>query len=144
MNEPYSGAVSNPKLLKSSALAYMGDAVYEVYIRSYLLGKGEVKPQQLHKLATKYVSAKAQAIAILALLEQQELSEEEQGVVRRGRNSKMGAVPKNTDIQTYRYGTAFEALIGFLYLSQKQERMDDIIRQSISIIEQAEGGKSVE
>ncbi|MGM7703640.1 Mini-ribonuclease 3 [Pseudalkalibacillus sp. Hm43] len=144
MKEPYSGAVSNPKLLKSSALAYMGDAVFEVYIRSYLLGKGEVKPQQLHKLATKYVSAKAQAIAILALLEQQELSEEEQGVVRRGRNSKMGAVPKNTDIQTYRYGTAFEALIGFLYLSQEQERMDDIIRQSISIIEQAEGGKSVE
>lgn len=141
MKEPYSQSVSNPKLLKSSALAYIGDAVYEVYIRSYLLGKGEVKPQQLHKLATRFVSAKAQATAILTLLEQQELNEEEQGVVRRGRNSKMGAVPKNTDIQTYRYGTAFEALIGFLYLSNEQERMDYFIDKSISIIEQAEGGK---
>jgi ribonuclease-3 family protein len=141
MNERYSRAVSKPKLLKSAALAYIGDAVYEVYIRSYLLGKGEVKPQQLHKLATQYVSAKAQATAMFALLEHQELSEEEQGVVRRGRNSKMGAVPKNTDIQTYPYGTAFETLIGFLYLSQEHERMSELIDQSISIIEQAKGGK---
>ncbi|MCF6139494.1 Mini-ribonuclease 3 [Pseudalkalibacillus berkeleyi] len=141
MNDPYIQNVSNPKLLKSTALAYIGDAVYEVYIRSYLLGRGEVKPHQLHKQATRYVSAKAQANAIHSLLESQELSEEEQGVVRRGRNSKMGTVPKNTDIQTYRYGTAFEALLGFLYLSKQHDRLDVLIEKSIEIIEQIEGGK---
>ncbi|WP_349410713.1 Mini-ribonuclease 3 [Pseudalkalibacillus sp. SCS-8] len=141
MIEPFSQVVTQPKLLKSAALAYIGDAVYEVYIRSYLLGKGEVKPHQLHKQATRYVSAKAQATAVRSLLEQQEIDEDEQGVVRRGRNSKMGAVPKNTDIQTYRYGTAFEALVGYLYLSGNQERLNAIVDKSIKIIEQSEGGK---
>ncbi|MCF6411875.1 Mini-ribonuclease 3 [Alkalihalobacillus sp. EGI L200015] len=131
--------MDDPKQLKSSALAYIGDAVYEVYIRSYLLGKGEVKPHQLHKLSTSYVSAKAQASVILRMLGQQELTEEEQGVVRRGRNSKMGTIPKNTDIQTYRYGTAFEALIGFLYLSGSTERLDSLIERAIFIVE--EGGE---
>ncbi len=142
MKEPYSQSIADPKQLKSSALAYIGDAVYEVYIRSYLLGKGEVKPHQLHKLSTRYVSARAQASVILAMLENLELTEEEQGVVRRGRNSKMGTIPKNTDIQTYRYGTAFEALIGFLYLSDSQERLDSIIEKAITIVEKPEGGES--
>ncbi|WP_265738526.1 Mini-ribonuclease 3 [Pseudalkalibacillus salsuginis] len=139
MKEPYRLSIDDPKQLKSSALAYIGDAVYEVYIRSYLLGKGEVKPHQLHKLSTSYVSAKAQASVILRMLGQQELTEEEQGVVRRGRNSKMGTIPKNTDIQTYRYGTAFEALIGFLYLSGSTERLDSLIERAIFIVE--EGGE---
>ncbi len=139
MKEPYRLSIDDPKQLKSSALAYIGDAVYEVYIRSYLLGKGEVKPHQLHKLSTSYVSAKAQASVILRMLEYQELTEEEQGVVRRGRNSKMGTIPKNTDIQTYRYGTAFEALIGFLYLSGSTERLDSLIERAIFIVE--EGGE---
>ncbi|WP_257351152.1 Mini-ribonuclease 3 [Pseudalkalibacillus decolorationis] len=135
MNSFKSPSQIDPKQLKSSALAYIGDAIYEVYIRSHLLEKGKVKPQQLHKLATGYVSAKAQAVIILTMLEQGELTDEEQSVVRRGRNGKMGTIPKNTDIQTYRYGTAFEALIGYHYLSDNVDRLGEVMHRSITIIE---------
>ncbi|WLD93508.1 Mini-ribonuclease 3 [Alkalihalobacillus sp. AL-G] len=135
MNSHSISSTVDPKQLKSSALAYIGDAVYEVYIRNHLLEKGEVKPQQLHRLATGYVSAKAQATIIRTLIEDDEITDEEQGVVRRGRNSKMGTIPKNTDIQTYRYGTAFEALIGYHYLSGNGKRLDDIVQRAIKIVE---------
>ena len=115
------------KALGSLALAYMGDAVYEVYIRHHLLSLGQVKPNKLHKEATKYVSAKSQSAVVHYLLSEQLLTEEEEAIIRRGRNAKSGTVPKNTDVQTYRYSTAFEALIGFLYGSNNQERMEEII-----------------
>ena len=126
----------NPLELNSLALAYMGDAVYEKYIRHHLLLKGAVKPNLLHRAATKFVSAKAQSKVIHSLLEDGVLSEEEQGVVRRGRNAKSGSVPKNTDVQTYRYSTAFEALIGYLFLSERKERMEELIAQAIDLIEE--------
>ncbi len=126
----------NPLELNSLALAYMGDAVYEKYIRHHLLLKGAVKPNLLHRAATKFVSAKAQSKVIHSLLEDEVLSEEEQGVVRRGRNAKSGSVPKNTDVQTYRYSTAFEALIGYLFLSERKERMEELIAQAIDLIEE--------
>ncbi|WP_230203721.1 Mini-ribonuclease 3 [Bacillus massiliigorillae] len=114
----------------------MGDAVYEKYIRHHLLLKGAVKPNLLHREATRFVSAKAQNQFIHFLLDEGILSEEEQGVVRRGRNAKSGSVPKNTDVQTYRYSTAFEALIGYLYLSNCIERMEEIIRMGINFTEE--------
>lgn len=117
----------NPKQLNSLALAYMGDAVYEQYVRQDLLQKGNIRPHQLHKAATKYVSAKAQSKVIHAFLDEGVLSEEEEAVVRRGRNAKSGTIPKNTDVQTYRYSTAFEALIGFLYLSRRVERLEELV-----------------
>jgi ribonuclease-3 family protein len=128
------------KQLNSLALAYMGDAVYEKYIRHHLLLKGKVRPNQLHRLGTQYVSAKAQAKVILSLLENSVLSEEETAVVMRGRNAKSGTVPKNTDVQTYRYSTAFEALIGYHYLSDNHDRLEEIVKQAIIISENKEGG----
>ncbi|MGM0890192.1 MAG: Mini-ribonuclease 3 [Bacillota bacterium] len=127
------------KMLNSLALAYIGDAVYETYIRHHLIQKGAVKPNLLHKKATSFVAAKAQNKIIHFFLESDWLSEEESAVVRRGRNAKSGTVPKNTDVQTYRYSTAFEALMGFLYLSGRVERMEELIKKSIEYIEEEKG-----
>jgi ribonuclease-3 family protein len=127
------------KMLNSLALAYIGDAVYETYIRHHLIQKGAVKPNLLHKKATSFVAAKAQNKIIHFFLESEWLSEEESAVVRRGRNAKSGTVPKNTDVQTYRYSTAFEALMGFLYLSGRIERMEELIKKSIEYIEEEKG-----
>lgn len=128
------------KQLNSLALAYMGDAVYEVYVREHLLQNGKVKPNNLHREATYYVSAKAQAAVVHHFLENALLTEEEEAVVMRGRNAKSGTIPKNTDVQTYRYGTAFEALIGYLYLLKKEERLEEIIVKSFEIVKDKKGG----
>lgn len=121
-----------PKELKALTLAYMGDAVFEVFVREYVISKGG-SPNILHKLATKYVSAKAQAKIIHYLMER--LSEEEIDVVKRGRNAKSHTSPKNANITDYRYSTGFEALIGYLYLMDQKERLEEIIINAIEIIE---------
>lgn len=121
--------------MKSLALAYMGDAVYEVYVREHLIESGQVKPNQLHQQAVNFVSAKAQADIILTWLDAGYLSEEEMRVVYRGRNAKSGSVPKNTNIQTYRYSTAFEALIGYHYLLKNEERLEELLTTSMTYIE---------
>jgi ribonuclease III family protein len=128
------------KQLNSLALAYMGDAVFEIYVRHHLLQAGQVKPNQLHREATKFVSAKAQASILFYLMDQDLLTEYEMAVVKRGRNAKSGSVPKNTDVQTYRYGTGFEALIGYLYLSKNEARLEEMIKLSLTFIEGKEGG----
>ncbi|PAE14819.1 ribonuclease III [Virgibacillus sp. 7505] len=124
------------KQMKSLALAYMGDAVYEIYVRRHLLQKGEVKPNHLHQAAVTFVSAKSQAKVIRDWLEQDMLSEGEQAVFRRGRNAKSGTVPKNTDVQTYRYSTGFEALIGYHYLLEDTERLETLIQAAIKHVEE--------
>ncbi|KAB2329672.1 Mini-ribonuclease 3 [Bacillus mesophilum] len=129
------------KQLNSLALAYMGDAVYEIYVRRHLLQSGKVRPHQLHKEGTRYVSAKAQAHVIHGFLNEGLLSEEEEAVVRRGRNAKSGTIPKNTDVQTYRYSTAFEALIGYLYLADREQRLEELIQAAFRSVELKEGGK---
>jgi ribonuclease III family protein len=123
------------KQLNGLALAYMGDAVIDLHVRAHLIEGGYVKPNRLHNHATKYVSAKAQAYVIFELLEQKFLTEEEHAVVMRGRNAKSGTVPKNTDVQTYRYSTAFEALIGYHYLLENHERVEEIILRMFNLIE---------
>ncbi|MEQ2528938.1 ribonuclease III [Robertmurraya yapensis] len=128
------------KQLNSLALAYMGDAVFEVYVREHLLKNGNVRPNNLHKEATKYVSAKAQASIIRYMLDEQLLTDEEVAVVMRGRNAKSGTVPKNTDVQTYRYGTAFEALIGYLYLLKREERLEELVLLSLNFVSEKKGG----
>ncbi|WP_025028123.1 Mini-ribonuclease 3 [Caldalkalibacillus mannanilyticus] len=121
------------------ALAYMGDAVFEIYVRRHLLSKGGTKPHLLHIAATKYVSAKAQAKILYALMDEDYLLEQELEIVKRGRNAKSATVPKNTDVTIYRMGTAFESLIGFLYLDEQTERLDDIVHKGFQIIEGNEG-----
>ncbi|OLS35010.1 Mini-ribonuclease 3 [Bacillus sp. MRMR6] len=128
------------KQLNSLALAYMGDAVYETYVRRHLLQSGRVKPNHLHREGTRYVSAKAQCQVLFKMMDEQLLTGEELAVVMRGRNAKSGTVPKNTDVQTYRYSTAFEALMGYLHLTDKEERLEELILKSFSFVEEKKGG----
>lgn len=99
------------------ALAYLGDSVYEVYIRRMLINKGYVKVDDMQKKAVKYVSAKGQVEILNKLMDNNILSDIELDIVKRGRNYKRSIHPKNTDIVTYKSSTGFEALIGYLYLS---------------------------
>ncbi|WP_416143831.1 Mini-ribonuclease 3 [Planococcus koreensis] len=125
--------------LNGLALAYMGDAVYEQAVREHLLRSGRVKPNTLHRQATTFVSAKAQAMVLKRLTQEGFLTEDELAVMRRGRNAKSGSVPKNTDVQTYNFSTAFEAVLGWLYLKERQERTDEVIRYAIEIVEELRG-----
>jgi ribonuclease III family protein len=115
------------KQLNGTTLAYMGDAVMEQFVREHLIRSGQVKPNKLHVSATKFVSAKAQAGMVVQLLEENFFTEEETAVIKRGRNANQGTVPKNTDVQTYRHATSFEAIIGYLYLLNEHERLKIII-----------------
>ncbi|MDD3341723.1 MAG: ribonuclease III domain-containing protein [Bacilli bacterium] len=112
----------------SLVLAYMGDAIYEVYIRNYLIEKKILNVHDLQKEAIKYVSAKGQESYLKKMMEENFLSEEELAVVQRGRNHKGTRHPKNTDIITYKYSTGFEALIGDLYFKQNKNRIDEIMQ----------------
>jgi Uncharacterized protein conserved in bacteria len=93
----------------------------------------------LHKEATNYVSAKAQSMVVHRLIEEHYLTEEELAVFKRGRNAKSGSVPKNTDVQTYRNSSGFEAVLGSLYLTKQIERVNEIIDYAITIVEQSKG-----
>ncbi|MBV7508789.1 Mini-ribonuclease 3 [Bacillus sp. sid0103] len=124
------------KQLNSLALAYMGDAIYETYVRRHLLYSGKVRPNQLHRTGTSYVSAKAQCKILFQMMDHQLLDEEELAVVMRGRNAKSGSVPKNTDVQTYNYSTAFEALMGYLYLTGKIERLEELIQTAFKYVDE--------
>lgn len=115
------------KQLNGTTLAYMGDAVMEQFVREHLIRNGQVKPNKLHVSATKFVSAKAQAGMVVQLLEQNFFTEEEVAVIKRGRNANQGTVPKNTDVQTYRHATSFEAIIGYLYLLSEHDRLKEIM-----------------
>lgn len=115
------------KQLNSLALAYVGDAVYELKVREHVLRKGFVKPNVLHNEAVQYVSANAQAAVIRTWLDKDILTEEERAIVRRGRNAKVISPPKNISIQIYRYATAFESLIGYHYLMRNESRLDKLI-----------------
>ncbi|WHY86438.1 Mini-ribonuclease 3 [Neobacillus novalis] len=125
------------KQLNSLALAYMGDAIFETYVRRHLLYSGKVRPNQLHRTATKYVSAKAQCQILFQMKEDHLLDEEELAVVLRGRNAKSGTVPKNTDVQTYHYSTAFEALMGYLFLTGRQDRLEELIQKAFLYVEES-------
>lgn len=112
----------------SLALAYLGDSIYEVYVRKYLISKNISKVNELQKEATKYVSAKGQAYYLHLMLDNNFLSQEEINIVIRARNHKSHAHPKNTDIITYKHATGLEALIGYLYLNNKIERIEEIMQ----------------
>ncbi len=115
-------------------LAYLGDTVYESYIREHLIRQNiNRKVNNLHKLAIQYSKAKAQATIIHEL--EDELTEEEMKIFKRGRNRKSHTAPKNADIIDYKYATGFEALIGYLYLSEDKARLEYIVKKGIEIIE---------
>lgn len=115
------------RMLNIITLAYLGDSVYEVYVREHLIDTGIALVEDLQKEAIKFVSAKSQSKILNYLLENDILTDEEMEIVKRGRNYKRTTHPKNTDIITYKLSTGFEALIGDLYL-RKRDRLDEIMR----------------
>ena len=110
------------------ALAYLGDAIYEIYIREYLLNKNIVKVKELQEEAIKYVSAKSQSEFLKKIIENNFLNEEEIAIIKRARNHKSHKAPKGTNIITYKNSTCLEALIGYLYLNKKRNRIEEIMK----------------
>lgn len=108
-------------------LAYLGDTIYEDYIRKYLIYKGIAKVEELQKESMNYVSAKSQARIVTSLMDNNVLTSEEIDIVKRARNAKVGHHPKSTDIITYKYATGLEALIGYLEINNNKDRIDEIM-----------------
>jgi len=127
--------VTDVNLINGIALAFEGDAVYSMYIRRHLIFQGLTKPNQLHREATKYVSAKAQANLISLMLEEGFLTEKEEDIYKRGRNANSHTKAKNTDIVTYRMSTGFEAVMGYLHMTEAIERLEELIDWCIRKIE---------
>lgn len=111
-------------------LAYIGDAVYEVFIRTLLISEGNIPVHKLHKRSIEYVKAKAQSDIVHRIMEK--LNPDELDVVRRGRNAKSGTIPKNADVGEYKYATGFESLIGYLYLRKDNKRLMEVLKMAIS------------
>ena len=127
--------MTDVNLINGIALAFEGDAVYSMYIRRHLIFQGLTKPNQLHREATKYVSAKAQANLISLMLEEGFLTEKEEDIYKRGRNANSHTKAKNTDIVTYRMSTGFEAVMGYLHMTEAVERLEELIDWCIRKIE---------
>lgn len=108
-------------------LAYLGDAIYELYIRKYLIEKGLVKVNNLQSESIKYVSAKNQAKYLFLLIDNNFFNEEELDIIKKARNHKVNHKPKNCDIITYKNSTSFEAVIGYLYQKNNIEKIESII-----------------
>lgn len=114
--------VEEVKLMPPLTWAYVGDCVYELYVRTKLVDKTNLKPHYLHMEAIKKVKAKSQAETLNKIYDL--LTEEEKDVVRRGRNAENHHLPKNANVQEYMYSTAFESLIGYLYLTKQEKRFN--------------------
>lgn len=108
----------------ATALAFIGDAWMSLQVRLYMLEKGYQNPNILQRKCSAWVCAKAQAKMLRILQEQDFFNEDEEMIIARGRNATIKTKAKNADVMTYRYATAFEALIGYLYLYQKEERLE--------------------
>lgn len=113
-------------------LAYIGDAIYDLVIRTIVVERANTSANNLHKKTVSYVNARVQAKMIEAVFN--ELTEEEQGIYKRGRNAKSYTTAKNASVVEYRKATGFEALCGYLYLAGRQERMLALIQMAIEKI----------
>ena len=122
------------KTYNSIALAFLGDAVYERFIRERILRHGSVGADKMHREAVRYVKAAAQEHALRVMADG--LTEDEADVVRRARNHRITSKPKNADPLTYKMATAFEALLGYLYLDGQDERLAEIMERAAKIVEE--------
>ncbi|MCF0109182.1 MAG: Mini-ribonuclease 3 [Erysipelotrichaceae bacterium] len=122
--------------LSGSTLAYIGDAVWSLRAREYLVNKGYGRANDLQKRSVKIVSAKAQASFWFTLEEEGFWHEDELEVFRRGRNFKSTSIPKNTDPQTYRVSTGFEAVIGYVHLKKDEKRVEEIWNRVRKLMEE--------
>lgn len=124
--------------LGSLALAFMGDAIYEIKIREVIIKRNPfLKVNELHKETIKYVKASAQAKAVLGLFEEGYIREDDWNIVKRGRN-QVSSIPKNAKVSDYRYATGFEALIGYLYFKEEHKKIETLILRGMQIIEEAD------
>lgn len=123
----------SPEQINPLVLAYVGDAVYELYVRYHLLTEGIVRPQDLQQAAVRYVSAGAQAAAFREW--EPMLTEEELAVWRRGRNVKSGRVPKRASVSQYRTSTGLEALVGYWYLTGQTRRLTEMMERMLQLNE---------
>ena len=116
----------NPNVLSPLVLAYIGDGVYELFVRNKLIEQfPTTPPSKLHKLSSAHVKAHAQSNSMKII--ENNLTEKELAVYKRGRNAKSSTVPKNADVTDYRRATGFEALIGYLYLNKENERLNELM-----------------
>lgn len=122
---------TQPERLHPLVLAYVGDAYFTLYVRTQLLSYEQNKVRVLHTFGSKIVSATMQALAYKTL--ENDLTEEEQGVARRGRNAK-STVPKSATVGEYRASTGFETLVGYLYLTKQHERLSEIVEKAFAVI----------
>ncbi len=114
------------------ALAYIGDCVYDLVIRSVVVFRSNKSVNDLHKKTTRFVKAETQAIIIQALWDNEILTEEERNVYKRGRNTKSHTMAKNASIVAYRKATGFEAVIGYLYLTNQTERILELVKTGLT------------
>lgn len=133
LNETFRLSEKDWNMYSPLTLAYIGDAAYELIVRTIFVKQGNCQPQKLHQRVTACVSAKAQAKMIEAL--QPQLTQEEAAVVRRGRNSKPYTKAKNASMTEYLEATGFEALIGFLYLKREFARMNELVAAGLAALE---------
>lgn len=125
---------TNPREVSSLVLAYIGDAVYELAVREYLVDQGITNVNKLHREAVRHVCASTQARIFRAL--DGHLSSDEEAVARRGRNAKPAHAPRGDSVIEYRHSTGFESLIGYLYLQRDWPRLEEILSLAREVIEQ--------
>lgn len=123
-----------PEKMNTTALAYLGDAVYETFIRERVIQTGQIHADQLHKSGVRYVCASAQAKVVKLLFPL--FSEKEAALIRRAKNHKSATKPKNVDHVTYKWATAFEAVMGYLYLSGQKERLTDLMTKAAEMTDE--------
>lgn len=129
IDDPKSDSL-NPGNFSPLVLAYIGDAIYEVFVRTVVISEGNASVNKLHRKSIGYVKAKSQSDTLRELNET--LTTEEQNVARRGRNAKSGTIPKNADLSEYKHATGFECLIGYLYLKKDFDRLLFILKSAIA------------
>ncbi len=128
--------IDDVRQLQPAVLAFMGDAVFELFIRERLVRNKRGTSHNLHIYSTNFVKASSQAK--IAKILHDSFTEEEAYIFRRGRNAKSTTIPKNADVQDYKYATGFEAVLGYLYLTKQRERLMDLMEQAALIIETQE------
>ena len=123
-------------LYNGESLAYIGDAIYEIKIREYLLQKGYQDVNKLHKYAVKFTSGESQALIIDYLIKNELITEEEISYFKRGRNSNHSKNRRTISVISYKKATGFEAMIGYLYLSKQNDRLNYLMEKIINIVEE--------
>ena len=126
--------VEDPRQIPSLNLAYVGDTIYDLYVRAYLIHTRPETVHNLHLLSARMVCAQGQARAFFAL--EPLLTEEEMSIYRRGRNAHSGTVPKNANVTDYRVATGLETLLGHLWVLGREERVDELMAVAVQVNEE--------